>query len=314
VGIGIVFDGKQQFRSILEDVTPCDNRGEMIQGSFTAFIDGNLTIVASTRPDAVIGDQFTLLPSLTNVKAGDNNFGIALYKDNYYAVGAYGSSGYREYKSASDCYANSITAMIFIPLGNAKEIDLLIAEDNASLHNEFKTNNNITTQHETVEYATFYVGSDWLGLPSKAVVEALEPEKIRLVPDSDSALEGLINHHDAVIPIFNMPKAFGKSSEASGKHKQIIVLAETSSSPKFGIIVTALGEIPSIDPNTIESNDSLFGNHSQSVATGITSLYSADQKTLMLTIVAPEKIWRMLNKTNLPSTTQQLKDMTLAAM
>ncbi len=310
-GIGIVFDSTEQFRSILEDVAPCDNHGELIPGSFTAFVNGDLKIIASTRPDAVIGDQFKLLPSLTNTKAGDNNFGIALYNENYYAVGAYGSSGYREYKSVSDTYSNTITAMIFIPLGNAEEIDRLIAEDNASLHNEFKTNNNITHQIETIEYATFYIGNDWLGLPSTCVVEALEPEKIRQIPDSDAMLEGLINHSDAVIPIFNLPKALGKSDEINAKHQQVIVLAETSMSPQFGIVVTALGEIPSIDPNTIESNDNIFGNHTQSVATGITSMLSAEQKKLMLTIVAPEKIWRMLNKTGALSSAIQPEDQLL---
>ncbi len=294
-GIGIVFDSTSQFKSILEDVSPRDHHGELIPGSFTAFVDGNLRIVSSTRPDAVVGDQFNIHPGLCNIEIGNNIFDIALYQDRYYAVGAYGSSGYREYKSVKDTYQNKITAMIFIPLGDADEIDALIADDNASLHNEFKTNtsNNL---HETVEYATFYIGKDWLGLPSSCVLEALEPEKIRQVPDSDSALEGLINYKEDVIPIFNLPRVFNKTDEVSAKHQQVIVLAETQTSPKFGIIVTALGEIPSINPDAIEPNDNIFGSNSQSIASGITSMMSAEQKKLMLTIVATDKIWHMLNK------------------
>ncbi len=295
-GIGIVFDSAPQFKSILEDVSPRDHHGELIAGSFTAFIDNNLRIIASTRPDAHIGSQFTILPSLANSNSGEKGFDIAVYKDNYYAVGAYGSSGYREYKSVQDTYKNNITAMIFIPLGNAKEIDALIEDDNASLHNQFKTNSAKSSIQNSVEYATFYIGNDWLGLPSSCVQEALEPEKIRQVPDSASTLEGLINYDDSVIPIFNLPRALGKTDAVTAKHQQIIVFAATDHNPSFGVIVTALGEIPSLNPNSIETNESLFGNKSQSIACGITSIISAEQEKRMLTIVAVEKVWRLLNQ------------------
>lgn len=301
-GIGIVFDSKAQFQSILEDVQPKDNHGELIPGSFTAFVDESLTIVASTRPDAEIGSKFSIHPSLCEIDIGENTFDITIYNNQYYAVGAYSSSGYREFKSPEDCYQNRITAMIFIPLGDSSEIDALIAEDNASLHNEFKTSAGGNESHNTVEYATFYVGKDWLGLPSSCVQEALEPEKIRQVPESDSALEGLLNYKDGVIPIFNLPVALNKNTDISAKNQQIIVLAETKSSPQFGVIVTALGEIPSIDPDSIESNNNIFGDNSQSMATGVTSMVSAEQSKIMLTIVSPEKIWNILNQnTSIPS-------------
>lgn len=300
-GIGIVFDSASQFKSILEDVSPQDHHGNLIPGSFTAFVDGDLTIVSSTREGAKIGDKFSIHPRLCNIAVGENTFDITIYNDKYYAVGAYGASGYREFKSEQDKYKNKITAMIFIPLGDASEIDSLIAEDNATHQSDFHTNTSASTQQNTVEYATFYVGKDWLGLPSSCVMEALEPEKIRQVPDSDSALEGLINYQENVIPVFNLPKAFNKLNEVSDKHQQIIVLDKTESSPEFGIIVTALGEIPSIDPSAIEANENIFGSASQSIASGITSLLSEESKKLMLTIVTPEKIWHLMNKsTHLP--------------
>lgn len=294
-GIGIVFDSEPQFNSILNDVAPRDNSGNLIDNSFTAFIDGNLNIVASTRPDAKIGDKFTIHPSLCKLNKGQNEFDIAVYKDQYYAIGAYSSSGYREFKSESDAYQNKITAMIFIPLGNANEIDALIAEDNASQHNEFKTNLHNSNHGHTVEFATFYIGQDWLGIPSESIIEAIEPENIRNLPDGQDGFEGVIKFNEEVIPIFNLCKKIGCDSTIAAKSKQVIILADTKTSPKFGIMVTALGEIPSIDPNDIEAHENIFAKSNRSIATGITSMISSDNKKIMLTIVSPESIWFKFN-------------------
>jgi chemotaxis signal transduction protein len=294
-GIGIVFDSEPQFKSILNDVAPRDNGGTIIDDSFTAFVDGNLQIIASTRHDAIIGDKFTIHPSLCKLENGENEFDIAIYQDKYYAIGAYASSGYREFKSESDAYQNKITAMIFIPLGNAHEIDALIAEDNASQHNEFKTNLHSTHHAKTEEYATFYIGQDWLGIQSTSIVEAIEPENIRKLPDTQDGFEGVIKFNDEVIPIFNLGKKIGCDAEIAEKSKQVIILSDTETSPKFGILVTALGAIPSIDPNDIEAHDNIFASHSGSIATGITSMLSSENKKMMLTIVSPESIWFKFN-------------------
>ncbi len=294
-GIGIVFDSEPQFNSILNDVAPRDNNGDLIENSFTAFVDGDLKIIASTRPNAVIGSKFSLLPSLDKLANGCDAFDIALYQDRYYAVGGYVSAGYREFKSAQDAYKNKMTAMIFIPLGDALEIDALIAEDSTSQHNEFKTNVQNKNNADTIEFATFYVGQDWLGLPSSAIEEAVEPKNIRSLPQSQGAFEGVIQYKEEVIPIFNLCKALGCQNESSQKNQQIIVLGATKENPRFGILVSALGEIPSINPNNIEAANNIFATNSQTMATGVTSMMSSEHKKMMLTIVSAESIWAKFN-------------------
>jgi chemotaxis signal transduction protein len=294
-GIGIVFDSTPQFNSILNDVSPRNNKGELIEGSFTAFVDEELTIVASTRPDAIIGGKFFLLSSLSNLSKGSKGFDIAVYQNRYYAVGGYTSSGYREFKSKHDAYQNNITAMIFIPLGDEHEINALIAEDNRSQHNEFKTNVTNKNTADTIEFATFYAGEDWLGLPSTAVIEAIEPHGIRKLPQSKGVFEGVIKFNEEVIPVFNLTKALNISSDLVNKNQQIIVLNATKDNPKFGILVGALGEIPSINPNDIEAHSNIFSSNSSSIATGITSMQSSEHKKIMLTIVSAESIWAKFN-------------------
>jgi len=294
-GIGIVFDSEPQFNAILNDVSPRDANGDLIENSFTAFVDGDLKIIASTRPNAVIGSKFSLLSNLDKLNNGCDAFEIAVYQDRYYAVGGYASNGYREYKSAQDSYKNKITAMIFIPLGNALEIDALIAEENTSQHNEFKTNINNKNSESTVEFATFYVGKDWLGLPSSAVEEAIEPKNIRSLPQSQGAFEGVIKYKEEVIPIFNLCKALACHEESSEKSQQIIVLSATKDNPRYGILVTALGEIPSINPNNIEASNNIFSSSTKTMATGVTSMLSSENKKIMLTTVSAESIWTKFN-------------------
>lgn len=294
-GIGIVFDSEPQFKAILNDVSPRDGNGNLIENSFTAFVDGDLKIIASTRPNAVIGSKFSLLPSLDKLNNGSDAFDIAVYQNRYYAVGGYASSGYREYKSAQDSYKNKITAMIFIPLGNALEIDALIAEENASQHNEFKTNISNKNSESTIEFATFYVGKDWLGLPSSAVEEAIEPKNIRSLPQSQGAFEGVLKYKEEVIPIFNLCKALTCHEESSEKNQQIIVLKATKENPRYGILVSALGEIPSINPNNIEASHNIFSSSNPIMATGVTSMISSDHKKIMLTTVSAESIWAKFN-------------------
>lgn len=294
-GIGIVFDSEPEFKSILTDVAPRNIHGDLIEGSFTTFVDEKMRIVSSTRENATIGGEFFLLPSLSNLSEDTNAFDIAEYEGQYYAVGAYTSSGYREFKSKDDAYQSRIMTMIFIPLGNAEEINALITEDSSSQHNEFKTNTTNNIGEDAEEYATFYVDQDWLGIPSSAVTEAIEPKNIRKLPDSQSGFEGVIKFQGEVLPIFNLGKALGCNPDTVEKNKQIIVFNETEDSPKFGILVTALGEIPSINPNNIEAHENIFASNSSSIATGITSVVSSEDKKLMLTIVSPESIWQKFN-------------------
>lgn len=290
-GVGIVFDSQPQFLAILNDVLPRDNNGKAIKDSFTLFVDGDLKVISSTLDVFETGSDFSILPSLCKLPPGQSSFDIALYNGKYYAVGACASIGYREYKGKDDSYRNHVTALIFIPLGDAAEIDAMIEADQSILHNQFTPSANESRGKNSIEYATFYVGSDWLGIPATSVLEATEPVNIRPLPNSTPILEGLFKYKDDFIPIINMSKLSGSTSKIPLDKQQIVVLNATDISPTYGILVSALGEIPSIETEKIEPIQNVFANRSQGSATGITRVPGNNGNSKILTLLSADNIW-----------------------
>jgi len=290
-GIGIVFDSEPQFSAMLQDALPRDEDGNPIKGSFTLYVDGDLKVISSTLKEFEVGSEFTLAPRLCKLAPGESDFDIVIHDGRYYAVGTCASGGYREFKGKDDAYQNQVTALIFIPLGNALEIDALIEADKSFQHNQFKPSSGNIDSKNSVEFATFYVGDDWFGIPAFQVLQATEPVNIRKIPESPATLEGILQYQGNVIPIMNLGTVLGIASNTALENQQIIIIQASGQSPQFGILVSALGEIPAIDPGKVESITNIFSNSSQSAASGITRIISANGQGNMLTILSAESLW-----------------------
>src|SRR5690606_7840368 len=201
------------------------------------------------------------------------------------------SGGYREYKGKDDAYQNQVTGLIFIPLGNAREIDALIEADMAFQHNQFRPSTSNVSSKESREYATFYVEQDWFGIPASQIVQAVEPVNIRPIPDTPSILEGVLQFQGNVIPVMNLGELLNTEIKSPPESRQIIIIQSTPRSPQFGILVSALGEIPSIDQDKIKLISEIFFSKSNSPAVGITRVSSTEDESEMLTILSAESLW-----------------------
>lgn len=289
-GIGIVFDSEPQFKAILNDIVPRDENGKVLSGCFTLFVDGNLKIISSSTKQFEVGSEFEIHPILCKMNPGDSAFDIAVYQGDYYAIGARASSGYREYKGIGDDYKNQMTAMIFIPLGNAETIDALIQADLAIQHNEFKPNSTSVVGSNTKEYATFYVGSQWLGLPTNNVVEAIQDVNVRSIPDTITNIEGVFQYQGKVIPVLNLGKMMGIKNIQASEYMQMIVIQANENASKLAILVNALGEIPPIDQNKIEPITNIFNNSKNNIVVGVTPVATNDGESKMLTVLSAENL------------------------
>ncbi len=290
-GIGIVFDSQPQFAAMLQDSLPRDAEGQPIKGSFTVYVDSDMKIISSTLPALKVGSEFDIHPSLCKLEPGEDTFDIAVYDGRYYAVGACASAGYREFKGEDDAYKNQVVALIFIPLGNAVEIDALIESDKTIQHNQFKPSSAKKINQNASEYATFYVGSEWFGLPAAQVVEAIEPNNIRHIPESPRILQGILQYKGNVIPIMNVADLLGMEISGPMENQQIIVIQATEKSPQFGILVSALGEIPAIESEKVESIASIFSSAGNSPAVGVTRVIGSNGLGNMLTLFTAESLW-----------------------
>ena len=114
-GIGIVFDSEPQFKSMLNDVLPRDDRGRLLPGCFAVFTDRNKQIIAAeNHPTLHAGDTLALQERCFTLKMGQRSSEVLQFEGINYVIGIAVSKGYREFKTSGD-YRNDVLAFVFIP-------------------------------------------------------------------------------------------------------------------------------------------------------------------------------------------------------
>lgn len=285
-GIAIVFDSTPQFQAMLRDVIPRDKTDTPVSGSFTLFVNDQLSVIASTHRDFTIGDTFELMPAITKLKEGDQLFDIAVYQNTYYAVGARAAYGYREFKSEQDSYRNKVVALIFTPLGKVDEINQRILAEEQVIHNKFNPSLFAQSGQDSQEYATFYVGDSWLGIEARLVREAIDEEQLRTLPESAPFIAGMHTYRDGVIPVIDLARMLGHPHYFTD-YRQIVVIEDQASSLKFGVFVSALGEIPYLSANQIQPMNTFFRGASNNPGIAIANL----AQNSMLTLITASSLW-----------------------
>lgn len=284
-GIAIVFDSTPQFQAMLRDVIPRDKTDTPVSGSFTLFVNEQLSVIASTHRDFTIGDTFELMPAITKLKEGDQLFDIAVYQNTYYAVGARAAYGYREFKSEQDSYRNKAVALIFTPLGKVDEINQRILAEEQVIHNKFNPSLFAQAGQDSQEYATFYVGDSWLGIEARLVREAIDEEQLRTLPESAPFIAGMHTYRDGVIPVIDLARMLHPHYFTD--YRQIVVIEDQASSLKFGMFVSALGEIPYLSASQIQPMNTFFKGASNNPGIAIANL----AQNSMLTLITASSLW-----------------------
>lgn len=285
-GIAIVFDSTPQFQAMLRDVIPRDKTDTPVSGSFTLFVNEQLSVIASTHRDFTISDTFELMPAITKLKEGDQLFDIAVYQNTYYAVGARAAYGYREFKSEQDSYRNKVVALIFTPLGKVDEINQRILAEEQVIHNKFNPSLFAQSGQDSQEYATFYVGDSWLGIEARLVREAIDEEQLRTLPESAPFIAGMHTYRDGVIPVIDLARMLGHPHYFTD-YRQIVVIEDQASSLKFGMFVSALGEIPYLSASQIQPMNTFFKGASNNPGIAIANL----AQNSMLTLITASSLW-----------------------
>jgi chemotaxis signal transduction protein len=298
-GIAAVFDSEPQFLAMLEDALPRNDHGQPLPGSFTLFVDSGLRVISSTNAKFPIGSTFNLKADLCKLESGQESFDIVLYNDQYYAVGARASSGYREYKGKNDSYKNTVIGLIFIALGNAQQIDNQIKEEGLQAGNRFsaRTDNTNRDGEEAKEYATFYTGHQWVGLPAHYVVEAMQTHSIKFMPGMRGAMAGLMPYGPGVVPILDLGRLFGDASFSPSNHQsaQVIILQSDQPGKYFGILVSALGEIPDVPLRCIESMADIMPGKDLPLE-GIAKMNPGQRGSGLLMLLSIERLYGLLGR------------------
>jgi purine-binding chemotaxis protein CheW len=106
----------------------------------------------------------------------------------------------------------------------------------------------VITEAQTRQLVAFTLGDEEYGIPNTLVQEIIRFTPPRPIPGSSVHVEGVINLRGRIIPVVDLKRRFGISSEAEDTKIVIVELAERT----VGVIVDEVKEVITIDAETIE--------------------------------------------------------------
>lgn len=280
-GIGIVFDSEPQFQKIFEDSLPRNEKGQVPEGCYGAFVDRDANIISSTDRKLLVGSKLAIDGDFFQIPNGQELAKIIKFENQYYAVGARCSQGYREFKNEKGGYRNDVIAITMFPLGQVK--DLSASKRREQAKNRVQRTARRSDQ-EYVEIASFYVGGAWLAVKTSEVQGAIIVNKITRMPLENDSIEGTVMFGDRPIYLIHPSKAKGSGRLESGTELQVVVL--TTDYGPIGVVVDRLGEIPEIPVSQIVPNQFSMDEKTNYVE-GIVRPDSESQDSAILLVLNP---------------------------
>ena len=194
--------------------------------------------------------------SLFNLTNGEKKSQIIEFQGDFYALGVKASSGYREYKSASDDYKNDVLAFVFIKIGKSN-INIEYSKENSkviiSQKREF--------EGKTVELATFYLGKKLLAVNSANVVESIGIDELEKSIDIDETnpFKGMVLHKNRLISVLDI-REFIQEEINSNSLSNIILVEYDKDNVEHcvGLLVSSLETICTVEEKSIQHIQSHF--------------------------------------------------------
>jgi chemotaxis signal transduction protein len=241
-GIAIVFDSGPQFAAMLNDALPRDGAGIIKHGAFGLLIEPNGRVIACSDDHFRPGDTLAIDQAFLRVMPGAGHSGIAVLDGTYYAVGAKASSGYREYKSASDVYRNDVIALVLARLGDVRTHTSQAPVRRLSIRSDRMRTG------AKFDIATFFVGERWFGARAEEIVEAIDVAGIVPLPLMPPGMTGCLMHRGSPVPVFDLLSVFDPSPDGAPverAHTQVVIMTG-SSGARIGLLVDGLGDITEV--------------------------------------------------------------------
>jgi chemotaxis signal transduction protein len=196
-------------------------------------------VIACSDERFGVGDMLSIDDSLLRLDAGRGQSGIVALGDSYYAVGANASSGYREYKGATDAYRNDVIALIFTRLC-AAELEQSKPPVAAPSIRSDRTQNG-----SKQDIATVLVGRSWFAVRTNEIAETIDASNIVPLPFMPAGMIGCVMYRNSALPVLDLAKIAERSGEKDASERRVgqIVVMTLPNETRFGLLVDNLGEI-----------------------------------------------------------------------
>ncbi|HWF93324.1 MAG TPA: chemotaxis protein CheW [Xanthobacteraceae bacterium] len=241
-GIAVVFDSGPQFAAMLTDALPRDGAGAIKQGAFALFVEPDGRIIACSDDHFRPGDTLAIDATFLRVAPVAGHSGVAVLDGTYYAVGAKASTGYREYKSASDLYRNDVIALVLAPLCKVGR-----QVSKAPIRNVTIRSDRMRAGAK-VDVATFFVGGRIFAARASEIVEAVDFAGLVPLPFMPDGMTGCLMYLGSPMPVFDLLSVLEPSADGAllERPPAQVVIMTTSGGARFGFMVDGLGEITEI--------------------------------------------------------------------
>jgi len=289
-GIGIVFDAEPQFEAMLSDILPKDETTQQVRdGIFALFIDRHGNIISSTNPDIETGSIMPLPDSILSLSAGESDAQMIRYNNQYYALGATCSSGYREYKQ-SDGYRNDVIAVLYRPIGECHALLNDSTEKRNYLYPKAAGN------EETCEISTFFVGGSIFAIESKNVVCSLANQELTPILHASEYNLGVIGFDKRMISVISLSKLLGIDKKYDKESDTIIIVKAQMDEQliHLGLAVDSIYSSPEIPLRSISHYSNVLKNENSLTKAVIIPDRAEDFGNEMISIIDVPKIYTQL--------------------
>jgi len=254
-GIGIVFDSEVEFETMIKEALPKKENGEIVDGLFSVITTKERIVIASNSRHYSSGDTFKVDSKFYKLKAGESISEIVNFNGTYYALGVQCSKGYREYKSEQDTYTNDVFNFVFSYIS---EVDETVVQE----HEKFTLEKDIAIyeNENTVDIASFMIGTQWLGIKATDVIESIGIQDLMstVKMEEDHHFKGTAVYRDTIVSVIDI-RNFIK--EEIVDEYQEIVIVKFGDNGYIGLLVNSLRDIPEVDTNSIKPlNEYVIGN------------------------------------------------------
>ena len=207
-------------------------------------------MISPTSTNFEVNSYLEIDDKFFKLKNGEHLSDIIEFRGNFYAIGVKCSSGYREYKSASDEYKNDVLSFVFIQIGKS---DVNIEFSNTKT--KFLTSQKKEFEDKTVELATFYLGKRLLAVNSKNVVESIGVEELEesIDIDENNPFKGMVLHKNKLISVLDI-REFIKEEITNEALTNIILVEYDKDNIEHcvGLLVTSLETICTVEEKSIQ--------------------------------------------------------------
>lgn len=291
-GIGIVFDSEIQFKAMINESLPKQENGEIKDGLFSVLTTKEQIIIASNNSEYSTGEVFNIDKKFFELKPGESISEIVEYNGIYYALGAQCSKGYREFKSQEDDYVNDVYNFVFSYISD-------VSETKVDIGKKYALDKDISTEisQNSIDIASFMIGSQWLGVKASEVVEAISVSDLisTVKMDNSHHFKGTIIYKESVISVIDIQGFIQEDNKQ--KYEEIVVLKFGDEGGYIGILVNSLSDIPEVQVDDIRPlQEYVIGNGT--LVKSIVFPSNKSSATDVLSILSIEKINNSLVEPN----------------